>query len=1219
MHRTAANQPRSRKTWSALAVSALLTPAGAYALDLAQSPPGTTDPYVAPNVIISVDDSGSMGFRLDAGNADNAINDTEPNADKSWDTRSRRMNVLKYALTEVFNDKELLPDGKIRLGWQAMWNNGSQLSNYSELHPSQWYKTNGINPGHQKSIGAENVGSIDSRAKNNIKVLDSTHRENFLEFVKYLLPKGGTPSHTMFSQADEYLRRKEGNKPVNGGPWATNPGGNGALSKEFLGCRRNYHIMMTDGRWNGTVSGGNRESQSFELPDGTYYSANSDQTKVFYDDYADTLADWAFYSWSNNLQPSIYSSTDSKKQISLSSEYRAAPNSEVIGGVSIKKYWNPKYNPANWPHLVTYTIGFSDEAISWENDIGISRPTETAPFGYDGSFPSLINGKTKWPDLSDPINDWRGNKIGGGYGESGRALDLWHAAINGRGRFYAIKEGSDLEKAFREIIGVIKTQAEPDRSSAAVTGMSVNDKPVGMFITSNDPKEAWRGDIWGYKIDISNKKDPLKREIITTSLWGGKSAASILDTKSPDNRNIVTWNDDGSQSGKPFRWKNLSEAQKSCLKISADSEITADCEKSNALDKQGEDRLNYIRGDRGKELSVEKGVFRNRQTRLGDIVNSNVWYTGAPISNYALKGYSKFTYDNKDRLPMIYVGANDGMLHGFAAGVDDDKGDSDGGIEKIAYIPRAVLPNLTRLTWPSFDENHRYFVDGSPMTGDVDLGTGDKSSTEYTPKWRTMLVGTLGAGGKGYFVLDVTNPNDFSESKAERLVVMDKTMHSSEALDCVTTATPQPGETSCADLPEADIGHIFAIPSTDDSNPLHANQITLLNNNRWAVVMGNGYNSKNGRPVLLIQYLDGEKELHPLHATSTVANDEIHQDNGLSAPRLVDINNDGRPDVVYAGDLQGNMWKFVIAAKDPEKWGVAFKGQPLFTARGGTAGSPDTRTLVQSITAAPTVRANDRTKVTGTGNQSVGGMMVAFGTGRNVTTSDPDNTDIQTLYSVLDNTRYTNTYDENTKQSYLAVRTEAPTPMALGTGLDGAHNQTKLAQIKVGQYFAGEKASEGRNYWQVGTTGEGSAPSVDWSKHYGWYLDLPETGERLLKPMSFYDGSNILAVYSQVPAKGSDKKSNLESCESSAVDEERQYLTMLNIMDGMRPTVQLMDMSGDGDYDLEDKFVSRMQVVKGAHRIVNHTTDSTDFGKGDSFNLKRMPEQSLRPSWRQLK
>lgn len=1204
MRRLTIDQPRSRKTLLGLAVSAALAPHGAHALDLAQSPPGTTEPYVAPNVIISVDDSGSMGFRLDAGNANNAINNTEPNADKSWDPRSRRMNVLKYALKQVFNDKELLPDGKIRLGWQAMWNNGNSVSYYNNL--SYWYGT-GLNPGLGRTPGANNVGSGN---KNSIKVLDNTHRTNFIEFVDYLLPQGGTPSHTMFQQADEYLRRKNGSNPVNGGPWATNPGGNDALSKEFLGCRRNYHIMMTDGRWNGTVSGGNRESTSFNLPDGTYYTANGNQTRVFYDNFANTLADWAFYSWSNNLQPSIYSSTDSKKQISLSSEYREAPSSEIFGGVSINKYWNPKYNPANWPHLVTYTIGFSDEAITWPGATSIIRPNETVPFGYDGSFPSLVNGSQSWPNMSN--------------GENVRALDLWHAAINGRGRFYAISRGEDLERAFRDIIGVIKTQAEPDRSSAALSGESINENPVAIFITSNDPKYAWRGDIFASKIEATKELDPLNRRITSTSLWEGKSAASFLDAKTPSNRTIVTWNDDGSQSGKPFRWKNLSATQKACLNIMADSPTTADCESSNALDTEGENRLNYIRGDRSKELSEENGVFRSRQTRLGDIVNSSVWYTGAPISNYAFKGYSSFTYAYKERQPMIYVGANDGMLHGFSAGIDAD----DGGSEKIAYIPRGVLPNLTRLTWPSFDENHRYFVDGSPMTGDVDLGSGDKNSTQYTPKWRTMLVGTLGAGGKGYFVLDVTDPNDFSESKAERLVVMDKTMHSSEPISCVNTI-PQTGETACADIADADIGHIFAIPSTDDSNPLHSNQIALLNNNRWAVVMGNGYNSKNGRPVLLIQYLDGNKELLRLPVTSTVTNNENHQDNGLSAPRLVDINNDGRPDVVYAGDLHGNMWKFLIASKSPSNWEVAFNQKPLFTARGGTAGTPEKRTLMQPITVAPTVRANDRTKVIGTGitqqTLSVGGMMVAFGTGRNVTTSDPDNTDIQTMYSVLDNTRYTTTYDTNTKQSYLAVHSgdsskNIPVPTPLGDGIDSKLNQSKLAQQKVGQHYKGEGKNEYQDYWQIDKTSEGNALSVDWNNQYGWYLDLPATGERLLKPMSFHDGSNILKIYSQVPAKGSDKVNEGESCEASAVDEERQYLTLINIMDGMRPSVQLMDRNGDDVYDLAgDNSVSRMTVAKGAHGSVNYRENSENFGKGGSFTLARMPEQSLRPSWRQLK
>ena len=1191
MSRQHINRKKIQKTLLALAA----TPCSVFALDLAQSPPGTIDPYVAPNVIISIDDSGSMGFRLDTGTATGAVNNTSPNADGTWDDRSRRMNVLKHALTQVFNDKELLANGKIRLGWQAMWNNGSDLSKYSSLASSQWYITSGNNPGYNKSVGADNIGSSGNDVKNNIKSLTDAHRNNFLDFVKYLLPKNGTPSHLMFKQADDYLRAQSNGKPVDGGPWATNPGGTDKLSKEFLGCRRNYHIMMTDGRWNGTASGGNLVSTSFTLPDGTAYTANSAQTRVYYDNYKNTLADWAFYSWATNLQPSIYSATDSKKQISLTSEYRKAPENETIGGTSINKYWNPKYNPANWPHLVTYTIGFSDEAVTWPGASSIQKPTATTPFGYDGSFPDFVSGNKKWPTMDN---------------ENKRALDLWHAAINGRGSFYAVTKGEDLEKAFREIIGVINSQAEPDRSSAAVSGTSYEDKPVGLYITYNEPKEAWKGEVKSYQ--VTNKGQ--------TPLWDGKSTASILDATQPTSRVILTWHD-GVKQGRPFRWTsteaNLSTAQKSCFNIKPDSATTADCASNTSTDKLGEDRLNYIRGERGKELS-SGGTFRNRQSRQGDIVNSNVWYVGAPVSNYALKGYAKFTLDNNKRLPIIYVGGNDGMLHGFSA---------DDGKEKIAYIPRGTIPNLTRLTWPSFDDNHRYFVDGSPMTGDVDVS--DRSNSQYTPDWRTMLVGTLGGGGKGYFVLDVTKPGtDFTESKAANLVVMDQTLHSSETIRCVTTE-PKTGETSCLDHAPADLGHIFATPSTDDSNPLRSGQITLLNNNRWAVVMGNGYNSKNGRPVLLIQYLDGAKELLRLSATSTTATGDNVNDNGLSAPRLVDINSDGRPDVVYAGDIKGNMWKFLISSKNATEWHTAFNGQPLFTAKGGTAGSPETRTLAQSITAPPTVRANDRTKVTGTGTsqkvQAVGGMMVAFGTGRNITTSDPESTDTQTLYSVLDNTRYTVQLDTDTNQRYVEVHPgdaskSIPAPTPLGTGLDAKSKQTQLAQQKVGKQFNGENNSEGREYWQIDQTTAANTPSVDWNTKSGWYLDLPATGERLLKQMNLYDGSNILAAYTQVPAKGSDINSALESCESSAVDEERQYLTMLNIMDGMRPSVQLMDLNGDGFYDLAaDHGVSRMRIVKGAHRIVGDTKHSTDFGKGDSFNLARMPEQSMRPSWRQLK
>lgn len=1196
MPNKATNKNIFRKTIIALAATSAFMPHAAYTLDLAQSPPGTVDSYVAPNVIISIDDSGSMRYRVQPNQNGSYTNGsdssgpgyTEPDSNGLWKSDAKRINVLKYAVKKVFEDRDLIPThgqgNTIRLAWQAMHNNG-------------------------KSPNAGNVNSTEMNT-NSMRLLTEAHRKNFLDFISATTPNSGTPTHKMMAQAHNYMARdvSKHSTPKNS-PWAYKPG---EVATPLLGCRRSYHIIMSDGGWQtapetnekpGNTDGG----EKFTLPDGTEYN----KIKPYADTRDNMVADWAFKSWSTNLQPTLYNINDKTKQISLSSEYRKAPATEKFGKdttgteAELEKYWNPRYDPANWPHLVTYTIGFSKAATTWKGEPNIKRPPDDAiiPFSYDqgknGSLPDFITGNLSWPLLTSGTS---------GTFETKNPLDLWHSALNGRGRFYAVEQAEDLEKAFREIIGTINTQAEPDRSSAAVSGMSYEDKPVGLFITSNSPKEAWKGDIRGAKVTASGQTD----------LWDGKTTSSLLDATPQANRNIITWNDDPLKPGKPFRWDKLSATEQKCLNIKPDANTPADCA-STSMDGLGEDRLSYIRGERSKEIA-SNGAFRNRQSKQGDIVNSNIWYTGGAVSNYAYKGYAAFTTTQKDRLPMIYVGGNDGMLHGFS--VED-------GTEKIAYIPRAVFPNLTRLSWPSFDDNHRYFVDGSPMTGDVDISDG--TSTQQTPDWRTMLVGTLGAGGKGYFVLDVTNPSNFSESFAETLVVMDKTLHSSETISCATS-TPTNGQIACLDHPDADIGHIFATPSTDDNNPLRTGQITLLNNNRWAVILGNGYNSKNSRPVLLIQYLDGNKELLRLPATAATATGENVTDNGLSAPRLVDINSDGRPDVVYAGDLKGNMWKFMIAAKSPIEWGVAFNNEPLFTAKGGTAGSPAIRTLTQSITAPPTVRANDRTKITGTGNNqktvSVGGMMVAFGTGRNVTTADPENTYTQTLYSVLDNTRYQISIDSSTKLSYVNIHpgdsnTSIPAPTPLGNGLDATSKQVKLAKQVVGQYFKGDEnkeASKGRDFWLIDQTSSTQSPSVDWNSQYGWYLDLPETGERLLKPMSLYDGTNILAVYTQIPAKGSHAQQATESCEASSVDEERQYLTMINIMDGKRPSVQLMDLNGDGFFDLTaDKGVSRMRVVKGAHRIIGQIEHSTDYGKGDSFILARMPEQSMRPSWRQLK
>jgi type IV pilus assembly protein PilY1 len=1175
------NAMRGNKLPALLALAAAPV---AWALDLAQSPPGTQEPHVAPNVIISIDDSGSMDYRLDSETATGATDNETPDADGSWPATSRRINVLRHALIGhggvggILRDTALLPDGKIRLAWQSMNANNGTPDNLSS------------------SATAAQAGG------NSMQVLGPAHRARFIEFVTRLRPGGDTPSHRMFQQADAYMRL-----PLNrDGPWAAVPGSTGA---PYLGCRRSYHVMMTDGRWNGSASGGSQDDNTVDrtLPDGMAYGSASAVSRpgnqLYHDSYGNTLADWAFYSWAVPLQPpgnlvgTLQPATDYRKAPQTESFGRDAMNREAV----LERFWNPRYNPATWPHMVTHTLGFGTDAAAWPGAGGFAAPTERSPFGYDGSFPDLVTGRQQWPDM--------------GSGEGVRALDLWHAALNGRGRFHSVTRGEDLARAFREIVGQIGTQAAPDLASTAASGASSARTEVGKFTAAYEPMNAWKGFITAATVRADGSTAPLPG-------WGGRNTADKLDAPaSADSRLVLSWSDQwtgtGYKGGVPFRWDGgeayLSAPQKAWLGQSPGD--TAATVGSN-----GQNRLDYIRGDRSLEGSDTTGYtaakpLRERKSRQGDIIGSAIWYTGPPAGNHPLNGYAAFTRSNAARAAMLYVGGNDGMLHGFAA--------ADGS-EKIAYIPRGAIPTLSRLADPQFNSKHLYFVDGSPMTGDVDLGTSSAAD------WRTLLVGTMGAGGKGYFVLDVTSPAGFAESRARQLARLDRTRGSTEpAADCTRAGMGSAEKAACAQAAEEDrdIGHITALPVRDEDNPMRAAQITRMNDDRWAAVMGNGYNSANQRPVLLIQYLDGAMELKRIAATSDAAGTGNAADNGLAAPRLADLNGDGRPDVAYAGDNLGHLWKFDLAGASSERWGVAFGGQPLFTATGPAVLNAASRPHMQPITAAPAVRANDRSMVVGNGASAqsapVGGMMVAFGTGRNITPDDPGSVLVQTLYSVLDNTRYR--LVDTARGQRLEVHPGdsgctasaagcIPAPQALGEGVARA----RLAEQAVTEIGNGATATVGARY------ARGALNRNTWADFNGWYLDLPAVGERLLKPMEFYDGSNVLAVYSQVPAKGSgsgsDAAAGAESCSASAIDEERQYRTLINIMDGARPSVQIVDRNGDGLLDAGDLHVSRIQVSRGSHLLIARKGKTLDIdARNGSELLARMPEQSLRPSWRQLK
>jgi type IV pilus assembly protein PilY1 len=473
---------------------------------------------------------------------------------------------------------------------------------------------------------------------------------------------------------------------------------------------------------------------------------------------------------------------------------------------------------------------------------------------------------------------------------------------------------SSLQRAFQSILASASSASVASSSTSLNTGAHIYQARFNSL--------DWSGQLLDFVIDKNGA-------VAGKALW---DAGSVLNARAPGSRVILTYNalpDMPSEAGIAFTWSALPPAYRLALNTNSGS----------VNDGLGEQRLNWIRGDQSRE-GTTLGTFRIRNTSLlGDIVNSNPQFVGKPAGGFIGSDYVDFTATWAARLPMVYVGSNDGMLHGFSAA---------DGTEKLAFVPSRLMSTWSRL--PDQGLVHQYQVDGSPIIRDAKVNGA----------WKTLLVGALAGGGPSVFALDVTDPGSFSESagKAAALVQWEFT-----------------------DAVDADLGYTFGQPA-----------IVKMTNDRWAAVFGNGYNNKSsGKAFLYIVFLDrpaGKKTwvkgVDYLKLATDTANGTIGSlatPNGLSEPLPVDLDGNGMVNAVYAGDLFGNMWKFSLDNPDPLTWGSA---QLLYTAKSANGS-------VQPITSAPDVIRNP-----------AGGYMVTFGTGRYLQLVDTSDTSTQTFYGIWD-------------------------------------------------------------------------------------------------------------------------------------------------------------------------------------------------------------------------
>ena len=820
----------------------------------------------------------------------------------------------------------------------------------------------------------------------NNQVVDEV--DTLLEDLYDYVSNGGTPLNAGLNTVGKYFETNDGKLGTVSG--TIKPYGN---NNQGGACQQSFTIIVTDGYYTdpGSVNiGGNLDDNNDTSKP---YKNWGGGEHPYADQASNSLADIAFYYYANDLNTTL----DNKLPVS-------------------------QFDSAKHQHMVTFAVAFGVNGTLDPGDY-----TDTLHHNTTGNpiqWPTVASGQT--PQTID---------------------DLWHATVNGRGRFKSARNPIQLAGSLIEFMNSIVEISGASSSSVAVNGDwlfgKLKSDTLVFQATYSNKDEEWTGDIKAYELD------PVTGLVQTGSVkW---SAADKLSAKDWDKRVIATYS---GSAGIPFAEGNLSSDQKTQLGANP------------------EEMVKYLRG-----YPVQN--YRQRTSKLGDSVNARPVYVD----------------------DILYVGANDGMLHAF---------DAVTGEELFAYVPNLVFPDLKELADPGYD--HRYYVDLTPTVKKAVGILGGANSD-------TLLVGGLRRGGKGYFALKLNDAkNIVSETDLAQKVLWEY------------PKTPDP-----------DMGYSYGIPTIVKSNStLHP----------WIVIFSNGYNSDNGSAVLYVLDAVTGAVVKAIDTKAIPAANETA--NGLSTPVAIDVNFDQKADFVYAGDLYGNLWKFDLSFTNPVNWSVAFGSvsdpKPLFQARGPNG-------EVQPITTKPDVMYHPKEH----------GLMVCFGTGKFLGLSDFSNTDVQTIYGVWDygDTIYnltSNSWSTDDNNEYLGsfdrstgALTNQPNTVGLLKQTFNDYDATFGGQLGTYRVF-----SKGVPDWI--TMPDASDQEDDLSdsqtNHAGYYIDLA-AGEQVVTDVLIRGG--LLYVIGFKPDSG--------SCSSGGAS----MFMELNAFNGGNLAEIQFDLNNDNSFTKDDQ------------------------------------------------
>lgn len=807
------------------------------------------------------------------------------------------------------------------------------------------------------------------------------YRSAFFNWIFQTGASGTTPDRAATIRAGDYFKRGTNNTGATGNLldpyWQPKNDVTGSAARE-LSCRQNFHMLVTDGYWNEgdpTLPSPFYDSETgltLPIPDGATvgkaYSVSSATSQVFWDvdgtKYPSSLANIAFNYWAqdlrsdlkNNVAPYLPDKTTGVTGSTPFNPNATPPANDPLNNDEI--YFNPANDPASWQHVVQFmvTLGIAGN-LTYSDDVDCVDPTNDLCKLRKG----LVNSTTKvgWPR---PANN------------SAPAIDdTWHAAINSRGSYFSASDPGQLVRYLTAILSNVLVRSTS--STQPTLSLPFAFSGVAAFSAGYDSSD-WSGKV-SRVVPFDSNNIPLDPPTIKweagCTLTGGTCPNGTKTARTPDSRVILTSDGgEGRNHGIPFRWTNLSTAQKALLNANP-TKISASATQSTwTSDTFGDKRVDFLRGDRTYETSGSP-QFRRRGSVLGAVVNAQPLYNASPDSGWfdtwpvgspeaAVVGttsdYAHYVNANKDRAATVYVGSDDGMMHAFNA-ID--------GTERWAYVPNAVMANgnLTRMTDKA--RGLTPGVDSKPTEQDVFIDGA----------WHTVLVGSLRLGGRGVYALDITNKSgDASEAAANATVMWEFTNKSTGG---------------------ANLGYTYGSP-----------QIARLNNGEWAVLVSSGY-YPNGPTTdayddpASVETAAGQTSLFIISLKTGLLIREIKTSSapgfsgtttyGLSTPGLYDIAGDQVDDIAAAGDLAGNLWRFDLTDSNPTNWKVnlMFKTYPSAATNGSTGKCTAAGQCPISV------------MPVGMRNPSVRGIVWVFGTGKFLGKDDRNNgIPAQSFYGIYD-------------------------------------------------------------------------------------------------------------------------------------------------------------------------------------------------------------------------